>query len=238
MINTRIALALVLAAAACKGKDAAPATKEQPAAKPEEKPADKPADPAVAKPADPAAMDPAARELAAKLTLKDPAICIGFTAGGKGAYFVTTSMDAGANTLELVAVGDATNPKLDSVTLQPGDDAAEQKARDAFAGKITAAIGKQQLSSCSEWQKKGESVTAQVAGKDVTLSAKGTKLKISMKGGATVEKSVEGGAENAYVDSAYSSSDFNTVAVVVNSTAEAMSNYDVYFIAATDLAKK
>ncbi len=234
-MKTTLALAVVLAVGACKGKDAAPA-KDQPAPAP--KVEDKPAEPAAAKPADPAAaVDPATQELAAKLTLKDPAVCIGFTAGGKGAYFVTKSMDNGSDTFALVAVGDAPKPNVDSLTLQ-GDVAPDLKARDAFVAKITTEIGKQQLTSCSQWQKKDKSVTAQLAGKDVTVSTKGTKIKVETKGGITLEKDMEGGAEGAYVDSAYSSSDFNSIAVVVNSTAEAMSNYDVVFIAAGDLQKK
>lgn len=226
-MKTTLALALVLAVGACKGKDAAPAAKEQPpAAKPEEKPADKPAEPAVAAPA----------TSATPLDLEGDVTCVGFTAGGKGAYLVTRSKDTEEAMLDVVAVGDATDPKLSS-TFKWTDDAGAKKASTDFSAKAGDVLGKQTLTPCTALEKKGETITAKLAGKDVTFSMKGTNLQIAVKGGASIEKEVEGGAASAFVDSAFTSSDSTSVAVVVNGTAEAMSKYMVYWISASDLGK-
>jgi hypothetical protein len=241
-MKTTLALALVVAVGACKGNEVSPAKEQAVAPGPEENAAAKPVAPTADKPADkradrsanPPPAAPAAAELAAKLALKTPAICAGFTPGGKGAFFVTESHDAASAFLQVVAVGDAVDPKL-SADFEWIDNDAASKARAEFAAKASAALG--ELTPCSQWQNKGERVTAQINGKDLTISTKGTKLKFAVKSGITVERDVEGGAEYAVVDSAYSSSDFNSVAVVVNATAEAMSAYQVYWITASELGK-
>lgn len=226
-MNTRIAVALVLSVVGCKSKEAAP--KQEPAtAKTAPAGGDSPAAPPAAPP-----VDPAKAVVATDVDLEMSADCLGFTAGGTGAYVVTLSRDAMNKSIDLVALGAAEDPKLSGETEQFEEADAKKELAPAL-GKIKAFAAGKQLSPCVEWKSKGEIAGGKLGGADVKISLKGTKLTVA-GGGKKFVKEIEEGAEYAGNMAAYSSSEGTGVVVVLNATAEAMSKWVAYWVAASDL---